>query len=89
MSGFTSIFGSSSSANAGASAAATPAPAVNLNSAQIKKQIQDQISQELAVANATELVNCTKQCMEKYMHAWNTVSRSYITRIQQASAEGL
>jgi hypothetical protein len=57
MSGFTSIFGSSSSANAGASAAATPAPAVNLNSAQIKKQIQDQIAQELAVANATELVN--------------------------------
>ncbi|KAF5101886.1 hypothetical protein DV451_002071 [Geotrichum candidum] len=88
MSGFTSIFGSSSSANADASAAA-PAPAVNLNSAQIKKQIQDQIAQELAVANATELVNCTKQCMEKYMHAWNTVSRSYISRIQQASAEGL
>lgn len=56
MSGFTSIFGFSSSANADASAAA-PAPAVNLNSAQIKKQIQDQIAQELAVANATELVN--------------------------------
>ncbi|KAH8805574.1 Tim10/DDP family zinc finger-domain-containing protein [Xylogone sp. PMI_703] len=26
---------------------------------------------------------CFTQCMEKYMAAWNTVSRQYITRIQQ------
>jgi import inner membrane translocase subunit TIM13 len=26
--------------------------------------------------------------MEKYMAAWNTVSRQYITRIQQESAKG-
>jgi len=26
---------------------------------------------------------CFTQCMEKYMATWNTVSRSYITRIQQ------
>ena len=26
---------------------------------------------------------CFTQCMEKYMAAWNTVSRQYINRIQQ------
>ncbi|MCJ1364899.1 protein translocase subunit [Acarospora aff. strigata] len=26
---------------------------------------------------------CFTQCMEKYMAAWNTVSRQYIARIQQ------
>ncbi|KAG9246983.1 Tim10/DDP family zinc finger-domain-containing protein [Calycina marina] len=26
---------------------------------------------------------CFTQCMEKYMAAWNVVSRSYINRIQQ------
>ena len=31
---------------------------------------------------------CFTQCMEKYMAAWNTVSRQYITRIQQESAKG-
>ncbi|KAJ4304442.1 protein translocase subunit [Collariella sp. IMI 366227] len=27
--------------------------------------------------------NCMKQCMEKYMAAWNVVNASYIRRIQQ------
>lgn len=31
---------------------------------------------------------CFTQCMEKYMQAWNTVSRQYITRIQQESNKG-
>ncbi|KAK0511595.1 hypothetical protein JMJ35_006168 [Cladonia borealis] len=31
---------------------------------------------------------CFKLCMEKYMSAWNTVSRQYISRIQRSSAGG-
>ncbi|KAL2064063.1 hypothetical protein VTL71DRAFT_4557 [Oculimacula yallundae] len=31
---------------------------------------------------------CFTQCMEKYMSAWNTVSRQYINRIQQESTKG-
>jgi import inner membrane translocase subunit TIM13 len=31
---------------------------------------------------------CFTQCMEKYMAAWNTVSRQYITRIQRESGKG-
>lgn len=109
MSGFTSIFGSSGASKTD-SAAALPAPSAS--SSEIKKQIQEKVSQELAIANATELVNkitencfekciltpgsalssteqaCTKQCMDKYMAAWNTVSRAYISRIQQASTQG-
>lgn len=53
MSGFTSIFGSSGEPK-DASAAVTP---VSASPSQIKTQIQQQISQELAIANATELVN--------------------------------
>ncbi|CZT01215.1 probable mitochondrial import inner membrane translocase subunit tim-13 [Rhynchosporium agropyri] len=30
---------------------------------------------------------CFTQCMEKYMSTWNTVSRQYITRIQQESSK--
>lgn len=108
MSGLTSIFGSS-----GSSKTEPQSTPISQSSADIKKQIQTNISQELAIANATELVNkitencfekciikpgsvlsaseqtCTKQCMEKYMQAWNTVSRAYISRIQQASAQGI
>ncbi|KAI9774027.1 MAG: protein translocase subunit [Geoglossum umbratile] len=31
---------------------------------------------------------CFTNCMEKYMAAWNTVSRQYISRIQQESNTG-
>jgi len=31
---------------------------------------------------------CFTQCMEKYMAAWNTVSKQYISRIQQESGRG-
>jgi import inner membrane translocase subunit TIM13 len=31
---------------------------------------------------------CFSQCMEKYMGAWNTVSKQYISRIQQESGRG-
>ncbi|KAH6668850.1 Tim10/DDP family zinc finger-domain-containing protein [Halenospora varia] len=30
---------------------------------------------------------CFTQCMEKYMAAWNTVSRQYINRIQQETGK--
>ncbi|KAH6712052.1 Tim10/DDP family zinc finger-domain-containing protein [Leptodontidium sp. 2 PMI_412] len=30
---------------------------------------------------------CFTQCMEKYMAAWNTVSRQYINRIQQENSK--
>lgn len=109
MSSLTSIFGSSGSSKTDAAA---PLSTSTVTSSEVKKQIQEKISQELAIANATELVNkitencfekcilnpgstltsteqtCTKQCMEKYMSAWNTVSRTYISRIQQASTQG-
>lgn len=78
-------------------------------SQQLKEKLQNDIAQELAVVQATELVNkltencfakciqqpqgsvssvedvCISQCSEKYMRAWNVISRSYIGRIQQAS----
>ena len=31
---------------------------------------------------------CFKNCMEKYMSAWNTVSKQYVARIQKESAAG-
>lgn len=31
---------------------------------------------------------CMTQCMEKYMAAWNTVSKQYIARIQQETGRG-
>jgi len=31
---------------------------------------------------------CYTQCMEKYMAAWNTVSRQYINRIQREQGSG-
>ncbi|KAG9200330.1 hypothetical protein B5807_07788 [Epicoccum nigrum] len=31
---------------------------------------------------------CFKSCMEKYMSAWNTVSKQYVARIQKESAAG-
>ncbi|CCE65840.1 hypothetical protein TPHA_0N00590 [Tetrapisispora phaffii CBS 4417] len=75
----------------------------------VSQKLKEQISQELAIANATELVNkttencfekcltspynsgnenCVDQCLAKYMKSWNTVSKAYIARIQQASTSG-
>ncbi|KAF2015490.1 hypothetical protein BU24DRAFT_421796 [Aaosphaeria arxii CBS 175.79] len=31
---------------------------------------------------------CFTSCMEKYMQAWNTVSKQYVARIQQESQSG-
>ncbi|KAF1938078.1 hypothetical protein EJ02DRAFT_458159 [Clathrospora elynae] len=31
---------------------------------------------------------CVTSCMEKYMGAWNTVSKQYVARIQRESAQG-
>ncbi|KAF2996088.1 protein translocase subunit [Curvularia kusanoi] len=31
---------------------------------------------------------CFKSCMEKYMSAWNTVSKQYVARIQKESQAG-
>lgn len=58
MSGFTSIFGSSGSAKSDpAATSGLSTSTLGSNSNEVKKQIQQQIAQELAVANATELVN--------------------------------
>ena len=94
------LFGGSSSS------APVTATKVDSSAAEIKEKWKAQIAQELAVANATELVNkmtencfeqclkapyqstedgCVNQCLEKYMRAWNTISKTYIQRIQQAS----
>ncbi|OJD36105.1 mitochondrial import inner membrane translocase subunit tim13 [Diplodia corticola] len=32
---------------------------------------------------------CFTQCMEKYMAAWNVVSRQYVAKLQQNSAGGV
>lgn len=32
--------------------------------------------------------SCIDQCLAKYMRSWNTISQAYISRIQQASANG-
>ncbi|KAK6464248.1 Tim10/DDP family zinc finger-domain-containing protein [Scheffersomyces coipomensis] len=100
------LFGSSTSAAAG-----TASTTAGGKSQQLKQEIENQISQELAVANATELVSkitencfekcitqpsnilngqedqCINQCLEKYMRSWNVISKAYITRIQQQSAQ--
>ncbi|KAF2653234.1 hypothetical protein K491DRAFT_603293 [Lophiostoma macrostomum CBS 122681] len=31
---------------------------------------------------------CFTSCMEKYMQAWNTVSKQYVARIQRESQQG-
>lgn len=103
---FGNIFGSSSASK---EAAPLSTSTVSNKNAEIKKQLESQIAQELAIANATELVNkitencfdkciprpgpvitapeneCTRQCMEKYMYAWNLISKAYITRVQQSN----
>ncbi|CCF57824.1 hypothetical protein KAFR_0D01770 [Kazachstania africana CBS 2517] len=73
------------------------------------ESLKNQVQQELALANATELVNnitdncfqkclsnpysdpqpnCVDQCLNKYLKAWNTVSKTYIARIQDPSTSG-
>ncbi|EPX70739.1 TIM22 inner membrane protein import complex subunit Tim13 [Schizosaccharomyces octosporus yFS286] len=71
-----------------------------------KNVFMKQIRQELAVAQAGELISkinescfdkcvpqpgssfsdnekgCVSKCMERYMDAWNVVSRTYISRMQ-------
>ncbi|CAH2355718.1 mitochondrial import inner membrane translocase subunit Tim13p [[Candida] railenensis] len=50
----------------GAPSTSTASSVNSVQSQQLKQQIQDQISQELAVANATELVNkITENCFDK------------------------
>ncbi|RHZ88485.1 hypothetical protein Glove_22g228 [Diversispora epigaea] len=74
-----------------------------------KNAVMDQVRNELALANAQELINkinekcfskciskpgyrlenseqtCIAKCMDRYMEAWNIVSRSYINRVQRES----
>ncbi|KAF2126098.1 hypothetical protein P153DRAFT_298747, partial [Dothidotthia symphoricarpi CBS 119687] len=33
--------------------------------------------------------SCFTACMEKYMGAWNTVSKSYVSRIQKENQQGV
>ncbi|KAJ5042625.1 hypothetical protein J3E74DRAFT_469883 [Bipolaris maydis] len=65
-----------------------------------KTAVMRQVQQEAAMQNARMLVeklnehcferckNCFTACMEKYMSAWNTVSKQYVGRIQRESAQG-
>ncbi|RIB04869.1 Tim10/DDP family zinc finger protein, partial [Gigaspora rosea] len=72
-----------------------------------KQAVMDQVRNELALANAQELINkinekcfskcitkpgyklesgeqtCIAKCMDRYMDAWNIVSRAYIGRVQK------
>ncbi|CAD0041214.1 unnamed protein product [Aureobasidium pullulans] len=74
------------------------------SSASQTQAIKQQVAQEAAVANARQLVErcipkpgsslssgestCYSQCMEKYMSAWNVVSKQYINRIQREAGSG-
>ncbi|RUS22272.1 hypothetical protein BC937DRAFT_89847 [Endogone sp. FLAS-F59071] len=68
-----------------------------------KQEVMDQVRSELALANAQELINCVpkpgyrlesgeqtclSKCMDRYMEAWNIVSRTYVSRLQQESRSG-
>lgn len=72
-----------------------------------KEELMDQVKQQIAIANAQELLTkmsekcfkkciskpgtsldnseqkCIAMCMDRYMDAWNLVSRTYSTRIQR------
>uniref|UniRef100_T1J3V4 Mitochondrial import inner membrane translocase subunit n=1 Tax=Strigamia maritima TaxID=126957 RepID=T1J3V4_STRMM len=72
-----------------------------------KEELMDQVKQQIAVANAQELLTkisekcfkkcvsrpgstldsseqkCVAMCMDRYMDAWNLVSRAYSTRLQR------
>jgi import inner membrane translocase subunit TIM13 len=61
----TSIFGSSGSSDKAAAPLSTSTSSAQ--SVQIKQQLQQQISQELAIANATELVNV---CHTSHINAY-------------------
>ncbi|KAG7257002.1 hypothetical protein CRUP_032954 [Coryphaenoides rupestris] len=46
--------------------------------------IMEQVKVQIAVANAQELLQkCIAMCMDRYMDAWNTVSRAYNSRLQR------
>lgn len=104
-----SLFGSSRGGDVSNNSADSGAADFNTDSQSLITKIKDQLSQELAVANATELVNrvsdncfeqcmrapysergdvCVDACLAKYMRSWNIVSRTYVSRIQQAAASG-
>ncbi|MBV96232.1 Mitochondrial import inner membrane translocase subunit Tim13-A, partial [Eschrichtius robustus] len=49
--------------------------------------IMEQVKVQIAVANAQELLQkCIAMCMDRYMDAWNTVSRAYNSRLQRERA---
>ncbi|XP_014678645.1 PREDICTED: mitochondrial import inner membrane translocase subunit Tim13-B-like isoform X2 [Priapulus caudatus] len=72
-----------------------------------RDQLMDAVKQQIAVANAQELLQkmsdkcfnkcvtkpgasldnseqkCVAMCMDRYMDAWNLVSRTYATRLQR------
>lgn len=72
-----------------------------------KEELMDQVKQQIAIANAQELLTkmsekcfkkcinkpgtaldnseqkCIAMCMDRYMDAWNLVSRTYSSRIQR------
>lgn len=72
-----------------------------------KEELIDQVKQQLAMANAQELLTkmsekcfkkcitkpgssldsseqkCIAMCMDRYMDAWNLVSRTYSSRLQR------
>ncbi|CCK71676.1 protein translocase subunit TIM13 KNAG_0H02610 [Huiozyma naganishii CBS 8797] len=85
------------------------APAVSQGDSKITDQLKGQIKQEIAVANATELVSkasescfnlclqkpyntnndtCIDQCLAKYLRSWNIISKTYVSRIQEAANAG-
>ncbi|KDR18929.1 mitochondrial import inner membrane translocase subunit Tim13 [Zootermopsis nevadensis] len=76
-------------------------------SGQQKDDLMDQVKQQIAVANAQELLTkmtekcfkkciikpgtsldsseqkCVAMCMDRYMDAWNLVSKAYSNRLQR------
>eukprot|EP00112_Aurelia_sp_Birch-Aquarium-sp1_P022547 Seg639.6 transcript_id=Seg639.6/GoldUCD/mRNA.D3Y31 product="Mitochondrial import inner membrane translocase subunit Tim13-A" protein_id=Seg639.6/GoldUCD/D3Y31 len=89
----------------------TPSPSGGSGAAQ-KQQVMDQVRNQVAVAQAQELLQkmsdkcfkkciykpgksldssdqkCIAMCMDRYMDAWNTVSKTYNTRLQKEHSGG-
>ena len=70
----------------------THAPIPTQSSNQALQKLNEHCFERCVVKPGTSLSSgeegCFKSCMEKYMSAWNTVSKQYVARIQKESAAG-
>ncbi|KAI8454133.1 hypothetical protein BY996DRAFT_6414123 [Phakopsora pachyrhizi] len=76
---------SSSSANDSSSSTSTNSnitSSLSSSSSSKAEQLKQEVTQQLALANAQELINkLISNCMDRYLEAYNIVSRTYVDRI--------